>query len=331
MTLAKVEPQLWQRRLTRFFPHIAVGVALIVVPPFLPTYYQIVLTKVLIFGLFVASLDVIYGYTGLFSMGHAAFFGVGGYTAGILMVRYGVNSFWLSIPLAILMSVVVASVFGIIVLRTSGVYLLIITFALGELLVSAATKWGFLSTQVGTEGVLNIVPPELGLPFTWNYTNFYYFVLVVFVICLFMLYRFLNSPFGHTLRGIREDEPRMRALGYNTWLHKYIAYIVAALFAGVAGVLIAYHNGFMVPSSFGVMNSAFAMLMVIIGGAGTLYGPVIGAAVIIFVEFFASTYTPERWPLILGGTFVLAVMYARGGIIVYLARFWKKVLAAWKS
>ena len=164
MTSAKVKPQLWQRRLTRFFPHIAVGVALIVVPPFLPTYYQIVLTKVLIFGLFVASLDVIYGYTGLFSMGHAAFCGVGGYTAGILMVRYGLNSFWLSTPLAILMSVVVASVFGIIVLRASGVYFLLITFALGELLVSAATKWGFLSTQVGTEGVLNIVPPELGLP-----------------------------------------------------------------------------------------------------------------------------------------------------------------------
>lgn len=331
MTSSAIEPQLKQGQLVRFLPYIAGGAILLIMPPFLPPYYQIVLTKVLIFGLFVASLDVIYGYTGLFSLGHAAFFGAGGYAAGILIVRYGISSFWLHTPLAVLIVIIVAAVFGVIALRVSGVYFLLITFALGELLVSAATKWGFLSTQVGTEGILNIFPPELGLPITWRITNLYYFVFVVFAVCLFVLHRFLNSPFGLTLKGIREDEPRMQALGYNTWLHKYIAYIVAAVFAGVAGVLLAYYNGFMIPSTLGVTNSALAMLMVIIGGAGTLYGPIVGALVIIFVEFFASTFSQERWPLILGATFVLAVMYARGGLIVYLSRFWKKALLLWKS
>lgn len=315
----------------RFAPYFGSGLILIVLPLLLPSYYQILMTRILIFALFAISLDVIYGYTGLFSLGHAAFFGVGGYTVGILMVRYGIDSFWVGAPLAILMASFVAAIFGIIALRVSGIYFLLVTFALGQLLVSVATKWKFLSTSGSTEGVMNILRPALNLPwFVWNITKFYYFVFVIFVICFFILDRFIHSPFGHALQGIRESEPRMRALGYNTWLYKYIAFIVAGLFAGLAGVLIAYHNGFMVPASFGVNTSTLAMFMVIIGGVGTLYGPAVGSAILILVEFLASTYTPERWPLILGGFFVLVIMYARGGVAVYMSRFWRKVLLTWK-
>jgi branched-chain amino acid transport system permease protein len=319
-------------QLLRLLPRLAGGGVLITLPLLLADYFQIVATKVLIFALLAMSLDVIYGYAGLFSLGHAAFFGVGGYAVGLLMVRYGVESFWLGAPLAVMMAALVAALFGLIALRVSGVYFLLVTFALGELLVSVATKWKFLSTHPSsTEGVLTISPPDLGLvEFVWNAANFYYFVLAWFVISFFVLRQFVNSPFGHALQGIRESEPRMRALGYNTWFHKYVAFIVAGLFAGVAGVLNAYHDGFMVPASFGVTNSALALLIVIIGGPGTLYGPAIGAAVIILVELFASMYTPDRWPLILGAAFILAVMYARGGLVVPLGKLWRRALVAWK-
>ena len=321
----------WRWQPVDFVPYLAAGAILVIVPLLLPSYYKIVMTKVLIFGIFGMSLDIAYGYTGLFSLGHAAFFGAGGYASGILMVRYGVESFWINAPFGILTAALVAALFGLIALRVSGVYFLLVTFALGQLLVSLAMKWQFLSTTTSTEGVLDIWPPYLGLPgFTWDFTNFYYFVLIIFVISFVILRRFISSPFGLALLGVRESEDRMRALGYNTWLYKYVAFIVAGLFAGVAGVLIAYHDGFMVPSSFGVATSALIMLMAIIGGVGTLYGPVIGVAVIVFVELFASMLTPERWPLILGGAFVLAVMCLRGGISVHLSGFWNKGVATWK-
>lgn len=321
----------WQGRVVRFAPYIAGGMILIILPPLTSSYPQIVMTKILIFAIFAMSLNLILGYTGLLSLGHAAYLGVGGYAVGILMVRYGVESFWVGAPLAILMSSLIAAVFGIIALRVSGLYFLLVTFAMGQLLVSLAFKWKWLSTNpppYGTEGVIGISRPALGLPWlAWDVTYFYFFVFIVFVVCLVILHRIVNSPFGHALQGIRDSELRMRALGYNTWLYKYVAFVVAAAFAGVAGVLLAYHNGAMVPSAFGVLYSGLAMLMVIIGGTGTLYGPVFGSAVIIIIEFYSSTFTPERWPLILGGVFVLAVMYARAGIGVYLSRLWKRVLS----
>jgi branched-chain amino acid transport system permease protein len=318
-------------QLARFIPYFGSGILLVALPPCLPPYYQILMTRALIFSIFAISLDVIYGYTGLFSLGHAAFFGAGGYTVGILMVRYGIDSFWIGAPLAILMASFVAAIFGVIALRVSGIYFLLVTFALGELLVSLATKWKFLSTTGSTEGVMNILQPSLNLPwFRWNITNFYYFVFLIFVLCFFFLHRLINSPFGRALQGIRESESRMRALGYNTWLYKYIAFIAAGLFAGVSGVLIAYHDGFMVPASFGVGTSTLAMFMVIIGGVGSLYGPALGSCILIFVNFLASTYTPERWPLILGVFFVVVIMYARGGVAVYMSKLWQKVLLSWK-
>jgi len=332
MTSTNLKPirQRWQGQLIGFLPFIAGGLIFIVLPPLLPSYFQFMMAKIVIFAIFAISLDVIYGYTGLFSLGHAAFFGAGGYAMGILMVRYGINSFWIGAPLGILVAGLVAAVFGVIALRVSGTYFLLVTFALGQVLFSVATQWDFLSPMGGTEGIFNILRPDLGFPFTWNATNFYYFVFLIFAICYFLIYRFVNSPFGYALQGIRENEHRVRSLGYNTWLYKYIAIIIAGLFAGVAGVLIAYHKGFVVPTSFGIITSALPMLMVMIGGAGTLYGPVIGSAVIIFIELFASAYAPERWPLILGGAFILAVVFVRGGIGVHLSRLWRRALLVWK-
>jgi branched-chain amino acid transport system permease protein len=314
----------WRSWGLSFAPYIGFGLLLLVLPPILPTYFLNMLTKVLIFAIFAMSLDLILGYTGLPSLGHAAFLGVAGYAVGILMVRYGIESIWLVIPLAILVAGFVAAITGYISLRVSGVYFLLVTLAFGELLSIVALKWRAMTG--GTDGLTGIGYPLLGIPgFTWTSSSFYYLVFIAFVICFILLYLITRSSFGRALVGIRENESRMQSLGYNTWAHKYIAFIIAGIFAGVAGALFAPFYGIMVPTNLGITTSALVMLMVIIGGAGTLFGPIIGAALIVLLEHFASIYSPERWPLVLGGVFVLCVLFMRGGVGPYLSRLWQKV------
>jgi len=309
------------------YPYIIVAIAglvLIVLPSFVPTYLQGIVTKIFIFAIFAMSLNLLVGYTGLFSLGHAGFFGVAAYTSSVLMVRYGVESFWLVAPAGILMAVLVASAFGLVAVRASGRYFIFVTLAFGQLLYSVALKWQTMTG--GTTGLVNTSYPDMGLPwFTMNATSFYYLVFAVFVISLFLLYRLVESPFGVALQGIRESETRMRSLGYNTWLYKYIAFVVAGLFAGVAGILFGYHSTLLVPTHLDISTSTLVALMVIIGSDRVVWGPAVGAFVIVFVEYYSSVYFSERWPLILGGFFVIAVMFLRGGISIYLLKLWKKV------
>lgn len=318
------------KQMIPFAPYLVSGIILVVLPFAVPPYFRSMLTKILIFAIFALSLNLIWGYTGLLSLGHAAFFGVAGYAAGILIINYGIESFWLVAPAAILITTLVAALFGVIALRVSGIYFLLVTLALGQLVNSVGVKWK--SVTGGSDGLPGIPFPALGLSwFTWNTTYFYYFVLLVFVICYFLLYRIIKSPFGHALQGIRDNEPRMQSLGYNTWLYKYIIFIIAGSFAGVAGVLFASFLGMMAPQHAGVTTSVLVMLMVIIGGKTVFFGPVIGAAVIILLEYFSSIIVPLRWPLILGGALVASVMFLRGGISIYLIKLWEKVRSGYGS
>lgn len=320
----KLIGQVWHKQLVSFAPYIGFGIIFIMLPLFIPSYFQTMMTKILIFTIFAISLDLIFGYTGLISLGHAAYFGVAAYTTGILILRCGVESFWLAAPAGILMAVLAASVFGVISLRVSGIYFLLVTFALGQLLFWMAWKWR--SVTGGDDGLSGIPAPALGPTWlTWNSVYFYYFVLVAFVICFVVLYRIVNSPFGRALVGIRENEHRMRCLGYNVWACKYVAFVLGGLFAGIAGVFFAYFRGFVAPSSLSIETSALVLFMVIIGGAGTLFGSLFGAGILLFLQDFSSIYFPERWPLILGVVFIVVAMYFRGGIIVYLLESWRRV------
>ena len=316
----------WQARARRWIPYL-LGLAVIVgIPPFVGASTQTIFTKVLIFALFAMSLDVLMGYTGLISFGHAVFFGMAGYCVGIITVHYGVTSFWIVLPLTILITALLAVVVGYLSLRVSGVYFLLVTMAFGQLFAAIATKW--YSFTGGTNGLYGIMRPNLGFSFTWTQLNFYYFVCIFFVVCYFLLNRIVRSSFGKSLIGVRENESRMKALGYNTWGLKYLAVIVAAVFAGVAGMLFAYFYGIMVPSYFALETSALPMLMVIMGGAATLWGPALGAAVIVLVQYYTSLYVPDRWPLILGVIFVLCVVALKGGFAQYLSALWGR---AWQG
>jgi branched-chain amino acid transport system permease protein len=290
----------------------AVAIGSLLLPYAASSYYLGLASKMLVFALFAMSLDLLVGYAGLFSLGHAAFFGVAAYTVGLLTVRAGASA-WLAFPAGILAAGVTSALFGLLALRARGSYFIMITLALAQVLWGIAFGWG--SMTGGDNGLPNIPRPDLGLPWSLvGTTPFYYFVLGIVAAAAAVLTRIVRSPFGYALRGIRESESRMSALGYNVWRYKYLALVIGGLFAGVAGCLYAYLNSFVGPDYVYVTRSAEALLMVILGGAGTLVGPAIGAGLIILFENVVSTYT-ERWLMILGAVYILVTLFAPRGIM----------------
>ncbi len=284
---------------------------LLIVFPLLPfSYAQAVVTDVLIFGLFAMSLDLLLGYTGLVSFGHAAFFGVGAYVAGIVGIRWGPSVF-LTFPAAILAAALAALVIGYFSIRTAGVYFLMLTLAFSQMVYAIAFKLPFTG---GSNGLSGIPRPTLGFGLSISDADgFYYFVLIVFLVAYWLLARLVSAPFGKSLRGIKENESRMRAVGYNVQNYKLAAFVIAGALAGAAGALRAYFNFFVAPDTLYWTTSGTVLVMVIIGGAGTLIGPVLGAALVLVLENLISSYT-ERWPLLLGAVFVLFVLRAPYGI-----------------
>jgi branched-chain amino acid transport system permease protein len=310
---------------------IAILIAFLgVLPLWLPPYYTGLFSLMLISAIFAMSLDILQGYTGLPSLGHAAFLGTSAYMVGILNVKiFKGCHFGVELPAGILSAAVVASILGLIVLRSKGTYLLMILMASSMMLWGIAFKWRSLTG--GDDGLPGISRPDLRL-IHWNLestTHYYYFVLLFFIISAVLMYLVVHSSFGHTLLGIRESETRMRTLGYNIWLQKYIAFIVSAIFAGLAGMLIAYYNGYVSPSDLHLVTSAEVLIMVILGGAGTLFGPAIGAGIIILIKNFVSGYT-EHWMIILGVIYIFTVMFAPQGVYRLLNQFLRKWRPIWK-
>src|SRR5262249_19716590 len=275
-------------------PRVAVIVFLLLLisPPFLSSFLLTLLTQALIYAILAMSLDIILGYTGLASLGHAAYFGLGAYSVGILSTRYGAG-FWVTLPTGVLLAVAVAAIFGLVALRSPGVYFLMITLALGMVVWGLAHRW--VTMTQGDNGISAIPRPDLGLPLSLAHSiPFYYFALAGFLITFWILWVIVRSPFGQTLVGIRESESRMRTLGYHVWLHKYIGFIIAGGFGGFAGVLWAYYNGFVSPVDLQLATSVEVLLMVALGGRGTLLGPALGAGIIVFLKNLVSVYT-HRW------------------------------------
>jgi branched-chain amino acid transport system permease protein len=277
--------------------------ALAVLGKVLPAYYVGLLTQVLILAIFAMSMDILLGYAGLPSLGHAAMFGAGAYGTALVALKLSSNV-WAHVGAGLAAAVVVSLVVGVLALRASGPYFLMITLALAQLLWALAFSWRALTG--GDDGLPGVPRPYLGpLPADWGAsTNFFFLALLVFVASAAAMYLLVQSPFGYALRGIRESQSRMEALGYNVWLYKYLAFIFAGLFAGVAGTLFVYYHGFVSPDVLGLQQSGNALLMVILGGAGTLWGGVLGAAILVLLINVVSSYT-VHWQLILGVVYIL--------------------------
>jgi branched-chain amino acid transport system permease protein len=291
-------------------------IVLVTLPLILPPYYVGLVVKMMVFALFAMSLDLLLGYAGMPSLGHAAYFGMAAYTTGLLALKAG-WTVWLALPAGIAMAALTSVVFGLLALRTRGSYFLMITLALSQVLWGIAFGWRSLTG--GDDGLPEVPRPDLSLPWSMSdNTPFYYFVLLFFVVGTLVLVRIVASPFGYVLRGIRESETRMLVLGYNVWRYKLVAFVVAAAFAGLAGCLYVYFNRFVSPDYVHVVRSAEVLLMVILGGAGTLIGPAVGATLIVLLENLISTYT-ERWVTVLGIIYVLVALLAPNGIAGLIA------------
>lgn len=307
------------RRITRAtnlrLPAWIVGlVVAAVLVPHLPSYYVGLATQILLFALLAMSLDLLMGYVGLVSLGHAVFWGTAAYAAA-LAARHLTSLFWLDVAIALLATVVLAAVFGLVALRTRGPYFLMITMALGQLPWALAIRWRSLTG--GDDGLPGIVRPDLPVlsSLVGETGSFYLLVLTVVLACGIALSLIVRSSFGLALRGIRESESRMRALGYNVWLYQYLAFVIAAFFAGLAGVLYAYYNRFVSPVELSVQRSAEAMIMVILGSAGTLLGPALGAGILVGLRGLVGTQT-ERWFMVLGLIYIAVVLFAPDGLLV---------------
>ncbi len=299
----------------------AILVALLVFPRVVDAYYTQLLILTLIFGMMAMSLDLLIGYTGLTSFGHAAYFGAAAYALGVLSVRHHVPV-GAAVAGSLLVVFIMALLFGLVALRATQVYFLIITLALGMATWGLAYRW--VSLTGGDNGLPGIRPPDFGLPWSMSEpANLYYLILTVVALTTFALYRLVSSPFGLSLRGIRESESRMRMLGYNTWLHKYAIFVIAGVCSGVGGILYGFYNGFVGPADVHLTASAEAVLMVLLGGAGTLFGPLVGAGLVVFLRNLLSAYT-QRWLLILGAVYVAVVMYAPRGVVGALWAAWDR-------
>jgi len=313
-------------------PVIVIGALLLLLPTFVPSYIQSLVTKMMIFALFGVSMNILWGYGGIPTFGHAAFFGFGGYACGILIIHGGISNFFLNLVLAIALTALLAAGLGIPAFRVYGVgasdnpiYFLLVTLAFGELLVRVAITARSLTG--GSTGLAGIPYPQLDvLGITINSRSFYFLVLIIVVVCFFIIYRIVNSHYGYALRGIHDNERRMQALGYNTWLYKYTSYILAGAFGGIAGVLFAYFGGVMIPGTMGMAMTDIVFLIVILGSASVYFGPIVGAVVIVGVEYLASLYVPDRWPLIMGAIIVVAIMVIPQGIGVLLLDLWRRLI-----
>lgn len=290
----------------------AILAVLAALPLVSPSYYLHLLTLTFCYGIMAMSLDLLVGYTGLASLGHAAYFGVAGYVVGVLATTAG-WSFWPAAGVGLGAAALTAAVFGLLAIRAVGPYFLIITLALGQIVWGLAYRW--VSVTGGDNGLRGIARPVLAAGVSLaRIQSFYYFAMAVTLVAAALMYLVVSSPFGLALRGIRESESRMRVLGYHVFLHKYLVFILAGTFSGLGGVLYAYYNGFVSPADVSLVASANTLLMVILGGTGTLVGSLVGSALLVFLQNMLSGIT-QRWLTILGAILVLAVMYAPRGVV----------------
>ncbi|MFI5400424.1 MAG: branched-chain amino acid ABC transporter permease [SAR324 cluster bacterium] len=293
------------------------------VVPFVNGFVLLLLTKTLVFGILAMSVDLLIGFTGLASMGQAAYLAVGAYLAAILSVRYGIGlgcDFFAVLAGGLVLGAVLAMVFGLLALRAAGVYFLMITLALGMVVWGLAYRWNSLT---GGDNGINLPGwPVCGVSYR-DPVAYYYLVCALFVAVLAGLFILVRSPFGLTLLGIRESETRMRILGYNTWLHKYLIFVIAGGCGGMAGVLWAHVNQIVSPQDALLTNSVDALLMVILGGSRTLVGAVIGAAIVLFVREYLSTFV-TWWLYVLGTDYILTIYYMPEGILGAVLRLGRR-------
>ena len=295
-------------------PRIALAIfagLLLALPLFAGEFYVNLGSQILIAAVFALSLNLLVGYGGMTSLGHASFLGVAAYASALLTSRYGLGHGAAAL-VAIAGTTVMAALFGLIALRATGLGFLMITLALSQVLWGLAYRMSDITN--GDNGVSGLTRP---MPFGFSLdsaASFYWFTLIVFAIAFFMMAIFVSSAFGSSLKGVRDQPRRMAALGFNPWMIRWITFIYAGFWGGVSGLLYVYYHKYIHPTSLSITSSAEGLLGVIAGGSGTLGGPAVGAALVLLLKNYASAYV-ERWNMLLGLVFLFIVLVMPSGII----------------
>ena len=299
------------------------ALALAVFPLLGGDFYVNLASQIFIAAIFASSLNLLVGYGGLVSLGHAAWIGLAAYTSAWLYLRLGLGH-WVTAPAALLLTTLIAGVFGWIALHASGLGFLMITLALAQVLWGTAYRWSAVTN--GDSGLLGLTRPA---PFGLSLDKpaaFYYFALAVAIIAIWLMARFVGSPFGAVLRGTRDGPRRMAALGHDVWRVRWITFVYSGFWGAVAGLLFVYYHKYIHPTTLSLATSAEALLGVIAGGAGTLAGPIVGATIVLLLKSYVSAYL-ERWNMLLGMVFVVIVVFMPDGVVPGLRRWW----ARWRS
>jgi branched-chain amino acid transport system permease protein len=290
-------------------------VVLAVLPLFASVYYAQLVTKIMIFAIFALSLDLLVGYAGLVSLGHAAFFGLGAYALALLSPQDAAANLLTTLPIALGVSALAALLIGLLVLRTSGVYFIMVTLAFAQMLY-----YLFHDTNLGggSDGIYINLKPELAFGGLARVSlesklAFYYFTLLLLLAVYTLLWKILRSPFGRALQGIKANESRMRSLGFNTFRYKLAGFLLAGVLAGLAGYLSAMQFGFVSPELLSWHQSGNVLMMVILGGIGSLAGPVFGAFAFVALQELFESLT-RHWQLLMGGSIVLVVLALPTGL-----------------
>ncbi len=286
---------------------LVAALALLVLPQVLPGYQVSIATQILIFGVLAMSIDVLAGFAGRTPLCHGAIFGTAAYVV-LYWTTVAGGGIFAGVALGVLAATALAAVFALLAIRTSGVYFLLLTLALGMIVWGVCLRW--TGVTGGENGIRGLGRPEM----VADHVTFYYVTLGVVAPVTLLMWRFVHSPFGLTLRGIRDSEARMRSLGYNVPLHLFLAFLASGFFAGIAGALYAIFNDYVSPSTVQLTQSVAGLLMAITGGIGTLLGAFVGAGAIILLENTVSAFT-ARWPIVLGLTFIVIMIFAPEGIV----------------
>jgi branched-chain amino acid transport system permease protein len=285
----------------------ALAVMLVAFPFIAGEFYVNLASQIFIFAIFAASINLLLGYGGLATLGHASYLGVAAYASALLGLKLGLGH-WIAAPAALLGTTLMACVFGLIALRATGLGFLMLTLALSQVLWGTAYRWVALTD--GDNGLRG-----LSRPFHLDdAASFYYFALAVTAASLWLMARFVGSPFGAALRGTRDQPRRMSALGHNVWLIRWVTFVYAGFWGAVSGLLFVYYHKYIHPISLSLTNSAEGLLAVIAGGSGTLGGPIVGAAIVMLLKNYVSAYI-ERWNTLLGFVFVVIVVFMPEGVV----------------
>ncbi|MGH3501073.1 MAG: branched-chain amino acid ABC transporter permease [Nocardioidaceae bacterium] len=294
---------------------LAAVVAGIALPYVLSPFLVSIVSLALVISIFAMSINLLAGFGGLISLGHAGIMAAAAYGVGYVATHGG--GYPVQVLAGLGVGLATTAIFALMAMRTSGVYFLMVTLAEGMIVWGLSLKlYRITGAENGLRGILR--PPAVSA-----YWKYYYLCLAVLFVCGGLMWVIVRSPFGYGLRGLKDSEERIRMLGYNSAMHKFYGFMLSGFLASVAGILFVYQNQFISPSAAEFQSSGNGVLAVVLGGVGTLTGPVVGAFVIVFIQNVLSGYV-ARWPTVLGIVFIVTILFAPNGVVGNVSRLWQR-------